>query len=232
MKFATHALGVLLATAWLNFALGGVALGGTNLAAGKKYTLDPAPNYAGCTDPGDATQLTDGQYVSGRFWSQKGTVGWQNKSPVSITIDLEKSQPIGGLSFNTAAGTAGVDWPISILILVSDDGKVWNYAGDLVALSSKNSTLPRSGYAVHRFEAAGLSIHGRFVKLMVAPSGGYTFADEIEIYPSSWSGCPHWTFPTGHYECQRPLPSTPHGKLPPTAIANDLLSGSRRIGIC
>ena len=156
-----------------------------NLAAGKNYTLDPAPNYPYCTDPGDATQLTDGQYVRGYFWTQKGTVGWQGKWPVSITIDLEKSQPIGGLSFNTAAGIAGVEWPVGIFILASEDGNVWNYAGDLVALSSRYSTPPRSGYAVHRFQASDLVTRGRFVKLMVAASGPFTFVDEIEIYSSS-----------------------------------------------
>ncbi|MBI5090882.1 MAG: hypothetical protein HZB26_00385 [Candidatus Hydrogenedentes bacterium] len=48
-----------------------------NLAQGKPYTLNPAPNYGLCTDPGDATQLTDGVYTKGHFWTQLSTVGWQ-----------------------------------------------------------------------------------------------------------------------------------------------------------
>ncbi|MDR3414065.1 MAG: discoidin domain-containing protein [Formivibrio sp.] len=147
--------------------------------------MDPAPNYALCTDPGDATQLTDGQYVSGYFWTQKGTVGCVGKSPVTIAIDLEKTQPIGGLSFNTAAGTAGVGWPFGIFMLVSDDGQVWHYVGDLVALSATQSSPPSSGYAVHRFQTRELATKGRFIKLMVAPSGPFVFVDEIEIYPAS-----------------------------------------------
>jgi hypothetical protein len=109
-------------------------------------------------------------------------VGWVGKSPVTITIDLEKSQPIGGLSFNTAAGTAGVEWPRGIFILVSEDGQAWHYAGDLVALSARHSTPPTSGYAVHQFQTRDLATRGRFVKLMVAPSGQFVFVDEIEIY--------------------------------------------------
>ena len=153
-----------------------------NLALGKSYQLDPAPNYALCTDPGDATQLTDGQYVEGYFWTQMGTVGWQGKSPVWITIDLEASQPISGLSFNTAAGVAGVDWPAGILILVSGDGTNWNYAGDLVTLSAKSSSPPDSVYSVHRYQTTELATHGRFVRLMVIPSGTFVFVDEIEVY--------------------------------------------------
>jgi len=81
---------------------------GPNVAAGRPYELDPAPNYPYCTDPGDATQLTDGQYVEGYFWTQKGTVGWQNANPVTITIDLGRDGPLCGASFDTAAGRAGV----------------------------------------------------------------------------------------------------------------------------
>jgi hypothetical protein len=154
-----------------------------NLALGKAYKLDPAPNYSLCTDPGDLTQLTDGQYVKGYFWTQKGTVGWSGKSPVAVTIDLEKSQPIGGLSFDTAAGAAGVEWPAEIFVLVSEDATVWNYAGDLVALSRRTSSPPVAGYAVHRFRATDLATRGRFIKFLVEPSGPFTFVDEIEVYP-------------------------------------------------
>ena len=72
-----------------------------NLALGRPYTVFPAPNYALCHDEGDVLQLTDGEYVTGYFWTQKGTVGWQNSKPVIITIDLGQDQPIAGASFST-----------------------------------------------------------------------------------------------------------------------------------
>lgn len=102
-----------------------------NLAHAKPYTLHPRPNYSHCTDPGDKTQLTDGQVTSGYFWTQKTTVGWNRARPVEITIDLEQDSPIRGLSFQTAAGVAGVGWPISIQVLVSIDGYAYHALGDL-----------------------------------------------------------------------------------------------------
>ena len=61
---------------------------GENLARGKPYRLAPAPTYRHCTDGGDRTQLTDGVYTKGYFWTQKTTVGWQNVNRAQVTIDL------------------------------------------------------------------------------------------------------------------------------------------------
>ena len=67
-----------------------------NLARGKRYTMEPSPNYKYCTDEGDKTQLTDGVYTKGYFWTQKSTVGWSHARHVIITIDLGTVQPIRG----------------------------------------------------------------------------------------------------------------------------------------
>jgi len=155
---------------------------GENIARGKKYTLDPRPNYQYCTDAGDHVQLTDGIYSKGYFWTQTSTVGWSRAHPVTITIDLEVTQPICGVSFNTAAGVAGVHWPLSLLILVSDDDKTYTYVGDLVRLSAEHSQPKTEGYSVHRFSTTKLRTHGRYVKLACGGGGTYIFVDEIEIY--------------------------------------------------
>jgi len=47
-----------------------------NVALHKSYRLSPGPSYRHCTDSGDRTQLTDGVYTKGYFWTQKTTVGW------------------------------------------------------------------------------------------------------------------------------------------------------------
>ncbi|MBI5687711.1 MAG: hypothetical protein HZC54_21790 [Verrucomicrobia bacterium] len=160
---------------------------GDNIALGKPYALDPRPNYGYCTDPGDKTQLTDGVYTKGYFWTQKSTVGWNSVGGVTITVDLGSVQPIRGASFNTAAGRAGVTWPASVVVLVSDDGKSYYPAGELVNLGMKRGAAPND-YAIHRYWTDELRTHGRFVSFLVMAGGSYTFVDEIEVY----RGEPDW----------------------------------------
>ncbi len=154
---------------------------GPNIALGKPYTLNPRPAYSYSTDAGDATQLTDGVYSVGYFWVQPSTVGWNRANP-DITIDLGSIEPITGMSFNTAAGVAGVGWPAAIIIMVSDDGVLWHQAGELVSMSAKHSVPAREGYSVYRYWTGDMRTHGRFVKVMVAQGTSYVFCDEIEVY--------------------------------------------------
>ncbi len=126
--------------AWV--ALAGLAVSANpardNIAIGRQYMLDPAPNYEYCTDPDDRIQLTDGKQMEntifGSFWTKSSAVGWNRACPVTITIDLGTAQSISGVSYNTAAGKAGVGWPRAITILVSDDGKIFHIAGELTSL--------------------------------------------------------------------------------------------------
>jgi hypothetical protein len=154
---------------------------GPNLALNKPYTLKPRPNYKYCTDPGDKTQLTDGVYTVGYFWTQPTTVGFSRAYPAVITIDLGKLEPIAGVSFSTAAGVAGVTWPEAIFVLVSDDGKHWRCLDDVVSLSMKHGLPPMGKYATHRFATGDLKACGRYVQIMVAQTP-YCFVDEIEVY--------------------------------------------------
>lgn len=154
-----------------------------NLARGNAYTLFPQPNYRHCTDPGDTTQLTDGQTTDSYFWTQPGTVGWQTVQYAAITVDLGRVEPIGGVSLRTAAGRAGVQWPGAIRILTSEDGKTYRNAGDLVELDHKvNGPWPEE-YAIRRLVTTKLRTRGRFVRFLVLPGPGspYTFVDEIEV---------------------------------------------------
>lgn len=181
MKSSKQLFVLVLIACWIPSACGEQQ----NIAKGRKYTLDPKPSYQYCTDAGDKVQLTDGVYTEGYFWTQAGTVGWSNVNPACITIDLEAVEPIRGVSFSTAAGVAGVHWPASILILVSDDDKTWVYAGDLVVLSARNGQPRIEGYSGHRFRTDELRTRGRYVKLLVRRSGAFIFVDEIEVYRGS-----------------------------------------------
>jgi len=154
---------------------------GPNLALNKPYKLGAGPNYGYCTDPEDATQLTDGVYSVGYFWTQKTTVGWSHHTPALITLDLGEQQPIAGVSYSTAAGVAGVSWPTNIVILVSDDGEEWTNVGDLVRLGTEQVAPNPDKYAQFRFATDKLKARGRYVQLAIDASP-YIFVDEIEVY--------------------------------------------------
>lgn len=155
-----------------------------NLALGAKYRLWPAPNYALCTDPDDKIQLTDGQTTKRHFWTQKGTVGWNNSPYVSIVVDLGRDQPISGVSFDTAAGAANVEWPAAIEILVSNDATTYRHVDDLVSLDrQQNGPWPKA-YAIRQLVTHALRTHGRYVQFLMIPSPGspYAFVDEVEVF--------------------------------------------------
>jgi hypothetical protein len=161
---------------------GANALLGQNVALGCAYSLSPAPNYSYCTEPGDATQLTDGVYTRNYFWTQTTTVGWQSpNSSAQIRIDLGTDQPLEGISFNTAAGVAGVVWPSAIGILVSTDGVNYFHAGELTSLSVEHGLPAAEGYLVRSYWTDRLVTHGRYVKI-VAVDSPFLFCDEIELY--------------------------------------------------
>lgn len=157
-----------------------------NIAKGAGYTLTPAPRYEHCTDPGDATQLTDGVYTEGHFWTQASTVGWSGCTPV-IMLDLGKVQAIRGVSYSTAAGVAGVQWPEKITLLTAGEDKQLHEIGDLAAISNKRSTPNAEGYRLHRFQTDELKTWGRYIALVVQAEP-FIFVDEIEVY----AGEPAW----------------------------------------
>ncbi|HUU02650.1 MAG TPA: EGF domain-containing protein [Myxococcota bacterium] len=152
----------------------------TNLALGATYTLDPAPNYALCTDPDDTVQLTDGVYTEGYFWTQASTVGWSRRNPI-VVVDLGADRPVRGVSYNTAAGVAGVEWPKAVYLFVAGADQVFHQAGDLVALHHRHEIPPADGYAIHRYWTDELHTHGRYLALAIVASP-YLFVDEIEVF--------------------------------------------------
>lgn len=162
-----------------------------NIALGKSVTFSAKPNYSYSTDPDNIIQLTDGKYsTEGKqnetegtrsIWVQKGTVGWLRITPVVITIDLGSVQSISGASFSTAGGAGGVTFPTGIYMAVSDDGKIWHAAGDLVALSRVNGTPPKEGYAAFRYITHALQTKGRYISFAVI-STPFVFSDEIEVF--------------------------------------------------
>ena len=164
---------------------GDAGAGDENIALGCRVTFDTPPNYPLCTDGEDALQITDGEYCEGAesLWAQKPTVGWAGMSPFMFTIDLGKTQPIGGASFSTAAGFAGVGWPASILVFTSEDNRNWRAAGDIVRLAARNGLPEPNRYSAFRYVTHELRARGRYVKIaIITQTGSYAFTDEVEVY--------------------------------------------------
>ena len=100
-----------------------------------------------------------------------------------MTIDLGEDLPIRGVSFNTAAGVAFVNWPASILMYVSLDGNRWHPVGDVMRMYLADHELPEYGeYAVRPIFTGDLQTHGRYLQLAIEPTGPYLFCDEIEVF--------------------------------------------------
>lgn len=155
-----------------------------NLALGRPYALSHPPNYSYCTDPGDGTDLTDGvRYdpLGTSLWTQKGTVGWAvGEQLKSIEIDLGQICSIEGVTFETAADNRSQGtFPLSVQVFLSDDGKSYSYAGDVI-----NEAVNQATYVVHTFKLGGLDEQARFVRLVTVRGGFYVFVDEIEVLGS------------------------------------------------
>ena len=213
MRWTLAAIASLMgALAWAQDAEAGPAdRPSENIALGVSYTMEPAPNYEHCTDVDDVRQLTDGEYYRGEesLWTQLSTVGWQDKKPVIVTLDLGTVRPIRGVSFNTAAGRADVRWPLAIRIFTAGEDRQFYEIGDLVGLSAEHASPPATKYGTHWYWTDRLRTHGRYVSLIVW-NEPFIFVDEIEVY----AGEPEWV--------DEPLPGS--------AIV-DLKAYAGRIGI-
>ena len=152
-----------------------------NIASEKTVTFNTKPNYPFCSDSDDNKQLTDGKYSAAvDFQKQKSTVGWRNKFPIIITIDLGTVQPVSGVSYSTITGKSGfgLSRPTAIYLAVSDDNKAWHYVGDLVNLSANP---PATANVPFRYTTHNLHTEGRYISFAVVQPYD-AVADEIEVY--------------------------------------------------
>lgn len=160
----------------------------TNIALNKPYTYNVEPNYHLCTDEGDSVQLTDGKYATAwALWADKLSVGWSSKDYVEITIDLGKVEPISGVSYSSAAGSANVRVPRLVEVLVSDDGKTYYHLGNLIEMYDGDLPADEGGYREYRLKVNNLKTKGRYVRFIIFPKGDtssmrYIFVDELEVY--------------------------------------------------
>ena len=144
-----------------------------NLALGKHYEMSTAPNYGRCSDPGDATQLTDGKAL-GCDWIKQSTVGWVFCPQLTLTVDLGKVQTIGKVCFNSSGQEGNVYLPAATAVMISEDG-----------INFKLATIVGTGMfeqGPQKIETADLMVPGRYVRLVFQTTGKYLFLDEVEIF--------------------------------------------------
>ncbi len=164
---------------------------GINLALGQAVHFGTPPNYPATTDPDDARQLVDGKLSPAEpIWYDPIIVGWVLVDPTVFTIDLGRVQPIRGVGLHLGAGQAGVEWPTSIQVYVSDEGDRYSHVGNLMDLLVNRP--PEKGYAAFWLITDKLATHGRFVRFVCSPvnlgNGAYIMVDEAEVY----QGEPAW----------------------------------------
>ncbi len=170
-----------------------IAAAQTNLALGRPYTFNIAPNFNQASMVGDSTDLTDG--VNWPVTSDESRlVEWNSRSStpvISVTIDLGSSQLIGGLSLG------GQFYPAFIDTWVSDDNVNFRYAGELMSQASLQTPFPELGGDALRgspslvgrtdIRADNLRLQGRYVKFSTYRSSSFLFLDEAKVFQGTQS---------------------------------------------
>lgn len=171
------------------------AIADENLALHRKATIHTQPNYSLSTDANDALQLTDGKYAPG-MWTSKESVTWVAKGCVVVTIDLEKTENIGEVRFSTAGRrAAGVLWPSELCVFLSEDGKTWSYAGDIVEQAKEAGTLPAelppdNAQVAHVFKSRPILAPARFIGIVGRADGKIFTCDEIQVFAAETTAEP------------------------------------------
>lgn len=150
--------------------------GGTNIAAGKTYTVTPAPD-AGYPDTG-GTELTDG-VLGTTSYTDAAWVGWQT-TPPTIVADLGALQSIYRVRVGALSNTTpGIYYPDSLAFYGSSDNVNFTLIGSLdLTGQAESSTGARSWFQLALTSPAQY----RYVKIVVTNANQWTFLDEIEVY--------------------------------------------------
>lgn len=138
---------------------------------------DSAPNYSQMKGSKKIETLIDGKTSRGKtFWLDPATIGWQNRERITIDLVLQKAEDIAAINFATAKNeSAGVYMPYTINLLASNDGKGFDYIGELKAIGLK----PTSGYVQYKVELGSINVRAKYLRIVVHTQGGMFFVDEI-----------------------------------------------------
>ena len=156
-----------------------------NIVAAKTCTWNISPSQNG-----NPALLTDNS-LSGPLMpmsKQKDAVIWtkieRKKFPLTLCFDLEKEQPVSEIMVSTSGGGIYKNrWPRSIRVYLSNDGKNYCYAGDIISASLNSILAPESRQEHNvRLYLKGIDTRARFIKLAITPAKRSFRCDEVQVY--------------------------------------------------
>jgi len=176
-----------------------------DLARGHPCRFSLAPNYAHCTDPNDAWQLTDGERARGVYaWLDRRSVGWELErgDVVAVVVDLGERCRLDSVRISTFEfAPAGVA-PPALVCSVSEGDSLFERAGAVQASGAGTGSgalrptpektrggrpgLP-SPQSPRRLEVGVplQGVRGRIVMVAALLQAPYFIIDEIEVHGSA-----------------------------------------------
>lgn len=162
-----------------------------NLLLGKELHYAPAPTQYLNEDPEDPKQLTDGKFgerTDERIWFERGCVGWQGPSVVTIFADLGAVQPIQAAVIRLLGGAEqnALEFPDEIKVLLSQDGEAYyqvaaRHKRGLDDLSPEAWDLPEEKLAwVHNFRLP-VGVKARYLALQILHQKQFVVSDEMAV---------------------------------------------------
>lgn len=156
--------------------------GRENVALGRSYRLDPAPNYEWALGKRQ-TELTDGQAASGSFWTNGQSVGWSWRSPALVTLDLAAVRAVDHVRIQTGANTSvGIRYPAQLLVFGGDGG------GHFGLLGASDLHRDRDDPSKAETRFIDIRFPARKVKQLVVVAfarGSLLYLSEIEAYAAA-----------------------------------------------
>ena len=153
-----------------------------NLAIGRPVTWTRGPNYARCTDAGDARQLTDGARVRGaHIWLDDNCVGWEGQPNdlVGLVFDLGQAGRIDSIVVRTAWFPPSGVFPPAVMVATGNEVDSFTPAGAVEAPAFASNTRDPRRVAIG---VPSSSAWARFVLVTLMQQGTYCFVDEIEVH--------------------------------------------------
>jgi hypothetical protein len=162
-----------------------------NLVLGLPLRYAPTPTQYLNVDEADPQQLTDGKFgerTDERIWFERGCVGWQGPSQVTLFADLGQVQPLAAVVLRLLGGAEqnALEFPDEITVLLSDNGTDYYQAAarhkrGLDDLSADAYDLPEVKLAwVHNFRVP-VGQKARYLAVQVRHQKQFVVSDEMAV---------------------------------------------------